>query len=250
MGDNSIKASIFLSDENYKILDKELENSFKISIADFNIQNQIKSEHNLTVLKKKRLKIKKKICKIISIKNPDKTSIKIAFDNIGERKESIVQKSNIFLKENKANYQKGEKREIKTAGKLTFYEIIEKINRYTHLDCLSFIKILENSGVSCDALIEKVNANEEIIKFIVDEILLKVFTYEKEVTIREEEIELTKAYPFKIKIESLFDEVFSKEIGFKEFQELNKEFEYRIVFDVKLGKIINNNSCLALIRES
>jgi len=352
VGDNSTKASIFLSDENYKILDKELENSFKTSIADLNIQDQIKSEHNLTVLKKKRLKIKKKICKIISVKNQDVSYIRINLKDFTEKERLFVQESSISLNCSIATYQHEKKRDIVDKIDLTFYAIIERINRRTHLDCLSIAKILENSGISRAVLVKKVNVNEDIIKFIVDEILLKAFTYEKEITIREEEIELTKAYPFKINIdssknklivykkadngrlgfhinpynfdsqdekelffvlqqeldadeniidvyftggitdqvrndfyfdyynptdkkirkyfpdflietskgrylvvevkdahsksnyeankaqytgkaESLFDEVFSKEIGFKEFQELNRDFEYRIIFDAK-----------------
>ena len=36
------------------------------------------------------------------------------------------------------------------------------------------------------------------------------------------------------KTEDLFDEVFSKEIGFREFQELNRAFEYRVIFNARL----------------
>ncbi|MBU1016711.1 MAG: hypothetical protein ABIJ36_01205 [Patescibacteria group bacterium] len=36
---------------------------------------------------------------------------------------------------------------------------------------------------------------------------------------------------YKGKIENLFSEVFAKEIGFMEFQQTNKNFEYRIIFD-------------------
>jgi len=38
------------------------------------------------------------------------------------------------------------------------------------------------------------------------------------------------------KTDDLFDEVFAKEIGFKEFQQTNKNFEYRIIFDASLQK--------------
>lgn len=41
---------------------------------------------------------------------------------------------------------------------------------------------------------------------------------------------------YKGKIENLFNEVFAKEIGFKEFQQANKDFEYHIVFDASLQK--------------
>jgi len=41
---------------------------------------------------------------------------------------------------------------------------------------------------------------------------------------------------YKGKVESLFNEVFAKEIGFGEFQQANKNFEYRIIFDASLQK--------------
>ncbi|MCP4481546.1 MAG: hypothetical protein GY817_01780 [bacterium] len=41
-----------------------------------------------------------------------------------------------------------------------------------------------------------------------------------------------KSYDGKIK--SLFNEVFSKEVGFKDFIDLNKNFDYKIIFDAKL----------------
>ncbi|MDD3486901.1 MAG: hypothetical protein PHF35_00780 [Candidatus Moranbacteria bacterium] len=41
---------------------------------------------------------------------------------------------------------------------------------------------------------------------------------------------------YKGKAEQLFSEVFAKEIGFKEFQQANKNFEYRIIFDASLQK--------------
>jgi len=39
---------------------------------------------------------------------------------------------------------------------------------------------------------------------------------------------------YKGKINDLFDEVFAKEVGFNQFKEVNKNFEYRIIFDASL----------------
>jgi len=202
VGDNSVKASIFLSDENYKILDKELESSFKTNIADLNTQTQVKNEHNLTVLKTKRLKIKKKLHRIISVKNQAIEKIKIDLRTNPTKPYGFLQKSAISLKGNKANYQKGEKHELKATGDLTFYEIIEKINRRTHLDCLNIIKILQNSWPDRYILVNTINFDAFLLDFIVSEILQKAFAYEEEIITYEEEIELTKAYPFKINIDS------------------------------------------------
>ncbi|MBI2459362.1 MAG: hypothetical protein HYV53_02290 [Parcubacteria group bacterium] len=41
---------------------------------------------------------------------------------------------------------------------------------------------------------------------------------------------------YKGKDRELFDEVFAKEVGFNQFKKVNKNFEYRIIFDVNLQK--------------
>jgi len=40
----------------------------------------------------------------------------------------------------------------------------------------------------------------------------------------------------KSNVKNLFNEVSVKEIGFREFQQANKNFEYRIIFDASLQK--------------
>jgi len=369
IGDNSTKASIFLSDENYKILDKELENSFRTSVSDLNNQNQKKAEYTLNIIKRKMLKVKRKVHEIISVRKQDINCIKINLADFISTGKSFFQESAIYFDGTKANYQKGVKRDIKFQDDFTFYEIIEKINRYTHLDCLSINMIFQNGGIERETLVSRVNTDSNLLAFIVDEILRNVFAYTEKTTIYEEEIELTKAYPFKIsldssrnklviwkkdnqgrlgfhidpynfdsedekelfnflrqalendesltdiyftggvtnqlhndfffeyynpehkkirkyfpdflietskgrylvvevkdasskltyeenkkcyngKIESLFDDVLSKEIGFKKFQELNQQFEYRIIFNAKfreqqeelIKKIVNTNA--------
>lgn len=202
IGDNSVKASIFLSDDNYKILDKELESSFKTSVSDLNNQNQNKVEHELKIIKRKKLKVKKKISEIISIKNQDINYIIIDPSSFAPVHSVFSQQSSIYLDGKNAQYQKGEKRTLENKSDLTFYEILEQINRHTHLDYLSIKTILKNTGLTNTALIEKINTNQEFLSFLIDEILCKEFSYEEKINIYEEEIELAKAYPFKISIES------------------------------------------------
>lgn len=51
---------------------------------------------------------------------------------------------------------------------------------------------------------------------------------------------------YKGRMKDLFDEVFAKEVGFKEFQESNKNFEYRIIFDASLQQ--NQNELLSSLK--
>lgn len=362
IGDNSTLGSIFLSEENYRILDKELKNNFSTTIEELSAQETKTFEHTLKIEKKKKLKVTKLLKEILAIQNQDLDKIKIDLGKFKpEDYKSLVGEGGIFLSEGQAGYRRAQAtRELKENGDLTFYEIVELINRYTHLPCLAVEEVLDKNGLSKSELVKKINANAALLPFVIGGILANAYQYEEKTETIEEEIELAKMYPFKIsveqgrnilvvsreqmeeahgksrigfhinpynfdstdekdlfkylrdvldkdeavvdvyftggatdpthndfyfeyyspenkrvaryfpdfliettkgrflvvevkshrekegyeknkqgydgKIENLFSEVFAKEIGFKEFQQANKNFEYRIIFDASLQK--------------
>jgi len=362
IGDNSTLGSIFLSEENYRILDKELKNNFSTTIEELSAQETKTFEHTLKIEKKKKLKVTKLLKEILAIQNQNLDKIKIDLGKFKpEDYKSLVGEGGIFLSEGQAGYRRAQAtRELKENGDLTFYEIVELINRYTHLPCLAVEEVLDKNGLSKNELIKKINANTALLPFVIDGILANAYQYQEKTETIEEEIELAKMYPFKIsveqgrnilvvsreqmeeahgksrigfhinpynfdstdekdlfkylrdvldkdeavvdvyftggatdpthndfyfeyyspenkrvaryfpdfliettkgrflvvevkshrekegyeknkqdyngKIENLFSEVFAKEIGFKEFQQANKNFEYRIIFDASLQK--------------
>ncbi|MCX6736517.1 MAG: DEAD/DEAH box helicase family protein [Candidatus Parcubacteria bacterium] len=363
IGDNSTIGSIFLSEENYRILDKELKNNFATTIEELSAQEIKTFEHTLKIEKKKKLKVTKLLKEILAIQNQNLDKIKIDISKFKpEEYKALVGEGGIFLSEQgQAGYRKAQAtRELKENGNLTFYEIIELINRYTHLPCLDIEEVLEKNNLSRKILTEKINKSMALLPFVINGILANAYQYQEKTEIIEEEIELTKMYPFKIsveqgknilvvsreqmeeahgksrigfhinpynfdstdekdlfkylrdvldkdevivdvyftggatdpthndfyfeyyspenkriaryfpdflvettkgrflvvevksnrekegyeknkqeykgKIENLFSEVFAKEIGFKEFQQVNKNFEYRIIFDASLQK--------------
>jgi len=362
IGDNSTLGSIFLSEENYRILDKELKNNFSTTIEELSAQETKTFEHTLKIEKKKKLKVTKLLKEILAIQNQDLDKIKIDLGKFKpEDYKSLVGEGGIFLSEGQAGYRRAQAtRELKENGDLTFYEIVELINRYTHLPCLAVEEVLDKNGLSKSELVKKINANTALLPFVIGGILANAYQYQEKTETIEEEIELAKMYPFKIsveqgrnilvvsreqmeeahgksrigfhinpynfdstdekdlfkylrdvldkdevvvdvyftggatdpthndfyfeyyspenkrvaryfpdfliettkgrflvvevkshrekegyeknkqgydgKIENLFSEVFAKEIGFKEFQQANKNFEYRIIFDASLQK--------------
>ncbi len=362
IGDNSTLGSIFLSEENYRILDKELKNNFSTTIEELSAQETKTFEHTLKIEKKKKLKVTKLLKEILAIQNQDLDKIKIDLGKFKpEDYKSLVGEGGIFLSEGQAGYRRAQAtRELKENGNLTFYEIVELINRYTHLPCLAVEEVLDKNGLLRNELVKKINANAALLPFVIGGILANAYQYQEKTETIEEEIELAKMYPFKIsveqgrnilvvsreqmeeahgksrigfhinpynfdstdekdlfkylrdvldkdeavvdvyftggatdpthndfyfeyyspenkriaryfpdfliettkgrflvvevkshrekegyeknkqdyngKIENLFSEVFAKEIGFKEFQQANKNFEYRIIFDASLQK--------------
>ncbi|MEK7172757.1 MAG: DEAD/DEAH box helicase family protein, partial [Patescibacteria group bacterium] len=203
IGDNSTVGSIFLSEENYRILDKELKNNFATTIEELSAQDTKTFEHTLKIEKKKKLKVKKILKEILAIQNQDLGKIKIDISKFKpEEYKSLVGEGGIFLNDGQAGYRRAQaSRELKENGNLTFYEIVELINRYTHLPCLAIAEILEKNNLSRKDITEKVNVNMAFLPFVISGILANAYQYKEKTETIEEEIELAKLYPFKISIE-------------------------------------------------
>ena len=202
IGDNSTRAHIFLSRENYKVLDKELKNNFASSIQDINDQEQKSFEFEIKIEKRKTIKVKKLIRDIVSTQARDISDIKIDVKKYKPEKyehyilgsELLIDASgNAILKQDTLGSKK-----IKEDNFYTYYEIVELINRYTHLPCLAVGRLSENIGLSREELVEKVNTSVGFLPFIIQAVLEAVYQYTETETTQEEEIELTKEYPFKM----------------------------------------------------
>ena len=207
IGDNSVRARIFLSTENYKILDKELKNNFSAGIDDINAQEQRKVEHTLKVEKRMAVKVKKVLREIVSLQATSPENIKVDFKKFKpDEYRSFVREGGIVLSDaGGAIYKEAElrgTREITEQGDYTFYELVEVINRYTHLPCLAVEQILSNSKKGREELVQEANAVPALVPFVIQEILKQAYAYEERIETVEEVLELTKLYPFKISIES------------------------------------------------
>lgn len=201
IGDNSTKAHIFLSRENYRVLDKELKNNFASSIQDINSQEQESFEFEIKVEKRKTIKVKKVVREIEVIKPKNLNDIKIDVSKYrAEQYEHYVLGSELVIDNGKAIFKHDTigSRKIVENDNYTYYEIIELINRYTHLPCVAIGNMLENCGYSRSDFVEKVNKNAGFLTFITQNIIENTYEYKETETVLEEEIELTKEYPFKM----------------------------------------------------
>lgn len=204
IGDNSTRAHIFLSKDNYKILDKELKNNFASSISELNAQDQKMVEHTIEVQKRKTIKVKRILKDMLAVQEVNAENIKIDFKKFKpEQYQSFVSEGGIFLSdEGKAGYSEARAvRKIEDKNDFTFYEIAEIINRYTHLPCIVIDRIISGSGKGRDELVEMANENFAVVPFTIQEILKSAYKYEEKTEIVEEELELTKLFPFKISIQ-------------------------------------------------
>lgn len=203
IGDNSTLGRIFLSKENYKILDRELKNNFATSAAELSAQDQKTIDHELKVEKRKTIKVKKVLKEIVAAETVDVAGIKVDFSKFKPSEyQAYVSEGGIFVNEGRAGYTEARQvRKLKDENSFTFYEIAEIINRRTHLPCSTIENIVAGSGKTREQFVKDANKTPALIVFVMQEILDKAYKYDwREETI-EEELELTKLYPFKISVQ-------------------------------------------------
>jgi|CXWL01.1.fsa_nt_gi hypothetical protein len=204
IGNNSTIASIFLSDENYSILDRELKNNFATTIEELKAEKPKSIEHTLTVEKKKIIKVKKVSKELISVANQEPSKIKIDLESAKSDKYlSYISESGITLNPDQvAEFQKSHvKKGLSFKGDFTFYEIVSLINRHTLLSCLEIEDLLLTNFKTKDEAVSTINENPGLLPYVIQSVLSNAYRYEEKVTVHEEELELTRQYPFKISIQ-------------------------------------------------
>ncbi len=204
IGDNSTVARIFLSSENYRILDRELKNNFAMGAAELEGIEQETNEHTLTVEKKKRLTVKKILKEIVSISEAKPENISLNLKQFKPDEAVVVTEGGIELSQSGvARYLEARAvvKTIEEKGGFTYYEIVEIINRDTHLPCSFIETVFEANKLERKDLVKKINDNPKLLAFLSQSILAQVYQYEEKQEIVEEEIELTKFDIFKLNVQ-------------------------------------------------
>lgn len=202
IGDNSVRASVFVSPENAKILDKELRNNFATSLEDLQNQEQKVAPCTLTVEKKCSVQVKKLLKTIEQAVAREPEGIKIDWKNYqSDQFEPFVRTSGISLEGRQAKYETdGTIQTLTVKNSLTAYEIIDQVSRETHLSGVTVKKILTNNSASLPKLVAQINNSPGMLFFIIQSILKQVYEYTENTEIVDEVLELTKNYPFKINV--------------------------------------------------
>jgi len=203
IGDNSTVATIFLSPENARILDNELENNFGVTRADLEQQSVDRVEITLNVQKKKTIKVKKEIREVIGIASKKDNEVKLLpIQNLIEQIGTVTIKSKFIelnTSKSEANLRESKDQEIElTSRKTSLYEVISELSIATHLTCITIKNILQQNKLLTDSLVIAVGKKHEILNFLAQQIIAEMFEYKEKVIFIDETIELTKNFPFKI----------------------------------------------------
>lgn len=206
IGDNSVKARVFLSDENYKVLNRELENNFNTDISQLTGKVQNEVQVDLVVEKRRTVEINRKLVEILSSSNIKPSNIKIDLKKTPPKKTiPLIQEREISLSDDgKAVYR--DPISVQSADTETqersfgYYDIVALLQQKTHLSFTAINEIFEANKINRDALVKAVEKNYLVVHGIVNQILEQAISYEQKETIKTELLELTKAFPFKINV--------------------------------------------------
>jgi len=202
IGENSVRASVFVSPENARILDKELKNNFSTSLEDLQNQEQKVAPCTLTVEKKCSVHVKKllKTIEQATVKAPEEIKIKWK-DYQADVFDPYIRTSGITLEGEQAKYESdGSIKTVSFKNELTIYEVIDRISRETHLSGVVVKQILLNNSTSLSKVATQINDSPGLLFFIIQSVLKQVYEYKESTEIVDEVLELTKNYPFKINV--------------------------------------------------
>ena len=194
--DNTKRAMIFLSKENYTMLDKEMQQNFWVTIWDLqNIQKKTQSI-TCTVQKRKEIVITKVIKSIISSKQSDYWTIVIN-DNLYKKKEVYVHKKwtelqnweIVFLEQQKDTQSIGASIINDTKNR---YEILWHIHSHTHINFDWIKSILTSNKLEWKAIVDKVSNDNNYLSFIIDEICKSYYIYQEEITTKQEILQIIR----------------------------------------------------------
>ncbi|MFW5891078.1 MAG: type III restriction endonuclease, partial [bacterium] len=186
-------ANVYLSDENYQILEDELQETFRVSTRD--LKNKTEKQKYKVRLVPPPVKIKlvrvENLYKLVEKDIDDNLDFKI--DEVDIERYKVIEKIYDGVddkKRSKGEKDLSEKKEKRLYSKLT---LVAEISRYLNKSCILIEKVLEESKDGIEKILKRVNEyNELIFDYIIPNLFnqfyeIKVFRNENE-----EEIELTK----------------------------------------------------------
>ena len=221
--DNSKKAKIFLSRQNYKILDNELKKNFDIDINNLTWVWKKTQEITCTIEKRKTIKIKKLVKEIKAIKKSSFDDFNLDFTNYKWR-EIYRNVKELKLEQDKAIYTewKIEENTTNINQEFSYYEILWLLNKYTHIDFNTLKKIFTNNKISKSDLKKEINKDNYKLNFIIDELIKEFYSYETEEKFVWEDMRIIKLDVNKFNFEASVDKINNWLVCYKEDLEENR----------------------------
>ena len=203
IGDNATRARVFLSGENYKMLDKELQNSFNTDIMA--IDDRLRIEFPVEFVEAKEKKAIRGFDSIETVEfldNVDYKNVKIDLKKVYVKDTpSVIQQTEVVVSgENNVEYKMAKdvkRKKIEVDGFMDFYFISSYIQDRTHLSFTEVNEIFDNNAIGREELSVAVSGDNGVLDSVVDQILEQSTSYEYRRESIECEFHLTKNFPHK-----------------------------------------------------
>ena len=185
-----LKASIFLSKENYDTLDDELRKNYNMEISDFGKSpNTNKKVYKVRVLPPPRsIKMKRLWHEYSLVKKEYSEPVNFNLNELDESKyeAKMYEKGSLRLglSEKETNIDA-----LKSQERFSEFSLTAEISRYMNVSCLMIERILRGSVDGSSTIVEAVNRHNEILE---DVIIPKIFhtLYEVKNTRKSEDIDM------------------------------------------------------------
>jgi len=189
--DEQLKATVFLSKENYDILDDELNKNYNMDITDIGKQSTKQSiSCNVRVLPSPRTIRMKKISheyKLTEKGYTEPISFGLSEIDLDNRQSKMIEKGSLRLNAHeKVTIIDDEKINVRYSE----MTLVAEISRYLNLSCLTVSKILRESIDGIDTILDFVNKYNDILYDIMIPVIFNAL-YSIEVVPHTEDVELT-----------------------------------------------------------
>jgi len=191
IGDMPQTANIFLSTENRRVLEKEIEANLGTSM---DVLQQQKNRRRITinVLKAKKVHLKKPVTRIVQRRRAEVGRLTFGLEEVDlgqyEPVVTVTEGLEMLTRETEAVYR--------VQRHYTPYSLVEEVARFTGLPCLEVELILRESDAGLEGVLDYVNRENALLHdAIIPRIQEALFEYDEESGSTEEEVALARNFP-------------------------------------------------------
>ena len=191
IGDMPQTASIFLSTENRRVLEREIEANLGTSMDALQRQKN-RRRITINVLKAKRVRLKKPVTRIVQRRRAEIGRLSFGFEEV-----DLSQYAPVVTVTEGLEMLTRETREVyRVQRRYTLYSLVEEVARFTGLRCLEVERILRESDAGLEGVLDYVNRENTLLyEVVIPRIQDALFEYQEESGSTEEEVALARNFP-------------------------------------------------------
>jgi hypothetical protein len=191
IGDMPQTASIFLSTENRHVLEKEIEANLGTSMDALQRQKN-RRRITINVLKARKIQLKKPVTRIVQRRRAEIGRLAFGLDRVDLGQYAPV----VTVTEGLEMLTRDTREVYRVQRRYTLYALVEEAARFTGLPCLEVERILQESDIGLEGVLDYVNRENALLHdVIIPKIQEALFEYQEESGSTEEEVALARNFP-------------------------------------------------------